>query len=82
MGSNGEYPRIKGKGKGKESLVRYEGEAFEGEPEIVLQDPRKAPGFKRSANLRPYRTDLHEVKYEVGVLKLPHESIVLIVGNL
>jgi hypothetical protein len=55
--------RIKGKGKGKEILMRYDGEVVEGEPEVVLRDPRKVPGFKKLVNLRPGRGEFHEVRY-------------------
>ena len=54
----------KGKGKGKEMLTRYNGEVIEGEPESVPSDPRKAK-VKRLPPLRPPRTELVEVKYEV-----------------
>lgn len=53
-------PRIKGKGKGKETLTRYNGEVIEGEPEPTTTDPRKAPGFKK----RPHRDAFHEIRYE------------------
>ncbi|KAG1765641.1 hypothetical protein EDD22DRAFT_978683 [Suillus occidentalis] len=53
-------PRIKGKGKGKETLSRYNGEVIEGEPELTITDPRKAPGFKK----RPHRDAFHEIRYE------------------
>ncbi|KAG1888342.1 hypothetical protein F4604DRAFT_2032796 [Suillus subluteus] len=53
-------PRIKGKGKGKETLTRYNGEVIEGEPEPTTTDPRKAPGFKK----RPHRDTFHEIRYE------------------
>lgn len=33
--------RIKGKGRGKEVLIRWEGEVVEGEAEVVPKDPRK-----------------------------------------
>jgi hypothetical protein len=56
--------RIKTKG-GKEMLLRLNGEVVRGEPEVVLVDPRKAGGFKKLSNLRPFRTELYEVKYEV-----------------
>ena len=56
--------RLKGKGKGKEMLTRYNGEVIEGEPESVPSDPRKAK-VKRLPPLRPPRTELVEVKYEV-----------------
>jgi hypothetical protein len=58
-------PRIKGKGKGKEILYRYEGEVIEGEPDIFIRDPRKAYGYKPQKSQRPGRTDFHELKYEV-----------------
>lgn len=54
-------PRIKGKGKGKETVTRYDGEVIEGEPEPTPADPRKAPGYKR----RPHREVFHEARYEV-----------------
>lgn len=60
-------PRIKGKGKGKETLFRYNGEVAEGEPETHVQDPRKMPGFRPLKSLRPARTEFHEVKYEVSL---------------
>ncbi|KAG1903641.1 uncharacterized protein F5891DRAFT_79997 [Suillus fuscotomentosus] len=53
-------PRIKGKGKGKETLTRYNGQVIEGEPESTIIDPRKAPGFKK----RPHRDAFHEIRYE------------------
>ncbi|KAG1822369.1 hypothetical protein EV424DRAFT_1472179 [Suillus variegatus] len=53
-------PRIKGKGKGKETLTRYNGQVIEGEPEPTIIDPRKAPGFKK----RPHRDAFHEIRYE------------------
>ncbi|KAG2126600.1 hypothetical protein DEU56DRAFT_539512 [Suillus clintonianus] len=53
-------PRIKGKGKGKETLTRYNGEVIEGEPEPTTSDPRKAAGFKK----RPHRDAFHEIRYE------------------
>ena len=56
--------RIKTEG-GKETLLRFEGEVVPGEPEVVPADPRKAGGFKRQVNLRPFRTEFYEVKYEV-----------------
>jgi hypothetical protein len=58
-------PRIKGKGKGKEILYRYEGEVVDGEPDIFIRDPRKAYGFKAPKSQRPARNDFHELKYEV-----------------
>ena len=56
--------RIKTKG-GKETLLRFDGEVVPGEPEIIPADPRKAGGFKRHVSLRPFRTELYEIKYEV-----------------
>ena len=56
--------RIKVKG-GKETLLRVDGQVIRGEPEIVLVDPRKTGGFKKLPSLRPFRTELYEVKYEV-----------------
>ena len=56
--------RIKTEG-GKETLLKFEEEVVPGEPEIVPADPRKAGGFKRQVNLRPFRTEFYEVKYEV-----------------
>lgn len=53
--------RINGKGKGKETITRYDGEVIEGEAAPVLKDPRKGSGFRR----RPGREAFHEVKYEV-----------------
>ena len=55
--------RIKTKG-GKETLLRF-GEVVRGEPELIPADPRKAGGFKKQVSLRPFRTELYEVKYEV-----------------
>lgn len=73
--------RIKGKGKGKEMLYRFEGEvvgadgegqeeaAREGsvkESEVVVRDPRKERTFKRPQTLRPGRDVFYEVTYEVS----------------
>lgn len=55
--------RIKTKG-GKEMLLRFRGEVVRGEPEVVLADPRKVGGFKKPVSLRPFRTELYEIKYE------------------
>jgi hypothetical protein len=68
LSSDGNEPRIKGKGKGKEVLFRYDGEVVDGEPEVVLHDPRKAYGFKKLTSLRPARVMFHEVQYEVSIL--------------
>ncbi|KAH7928848.1 hypothetical protein BV22DRAFT_1003907 [Leucogyrophana mollusca] len=54
-------PRIKGKGKGKEILLRYAGEVVESEPELIVRDPRKAPGATKK---KPPRDAFHEVNYE------------------
>ena len=56
--------RIKTKG-GKETLLRHNGEVVPGEPELIPADPRKAGVFKRQSSLRPFRTELYEIKYEV-----------------
>jgi len=63
---DGSEPRIKGKGKGKEILSRFDGEVGEGEPEVVVRDPRKVMGFKKLTSLRPGRGNFHEALYEVG----------------
>ncbi|KAI9056360.1 hypothetical protein FKP32DRAFT_1615880 [Trametes sanguinea] len=60
----GEEPRVKGKGKGKEIIVRYAGEVIEGEHEAVVRDPRKETKVKRLPPLRPQRTELLPCKYE------------------
>ncbi len=56
--------RIKTKG-GKEILMRFGGEVVHGEPEVVLGDPRKVGGFKKPVSLRPFRTEVYGIKYEV-----------------
>ena len=56
--------RIKTKG-GKEILMRFGGQVVRGEPEVVLADPRNVGGFKKPVSLRPFRTELYEIKYEV-----------------
>lgn len=66
-------PRINGKGKGKETITRYDGEVTEGEVAPVPKDPRKGSGFKR----RPGREAFHEVKYEVR-----HSCIVVAMGRV
>ncbi|KAI0772811.1 hypothetical protein BD413DRAFT_603709 [Trametes elegans] len=60
----GEEPRVKGKGKGKEIVVRYAGEVIEGEHEAVIRDPRKETRVRRLTPLRPLRTELLPCKYE------------------
>ena len=57
--------RVKGKGKGKEVVYRYEGEVVEGEHIPPIQDPRKVPG-RRLQPLRPGRGEFHIIKYEVS----------------
>jgi hypothetical protein len=44
-----------------------EGEDTVCEEEVVLCDPRKAPGFRRPTSLRPTRTEFAVVAYEVRV---------------
>ena len=61
----GEDPRVKGKGKGKEIVVRYNGEVIDGEHEAVLRDPRKETKVKRLQTQRPLRTEVYQCKYEV-----------------
>ncbi|KAH8083344.1 hypothetical protein BXZ70DRAFT_958502 [Cristinia sonorae] len=56
--------RLKGKGKGKEVLTRYDGEVVEGEPKPVPSDPRKDSTLKSLPCLRPYRDELISLKYE------------------
>lgn len=63
--STAEDSRIKGKAKGKETLWRYDGEVVPEEPEIVIQDPRKVPGFKVQKNHRTSRSEFHEIHWEV-----------------
>lgn len=66
--------RIKGKGKGKETLTRFEGEVVPGEgddgireEEVSIRDPRKERTFKKLQSLRPGRSELYELKYEVSL---------------
>lgn len=61
----GDEPRVRGKGKGKEIILRYGGEVIEGEHEAVVRDPRKEAKMKRLPSLRPARTELVQCKYEV-----------------
>ncbi|OCH94594.1 hypothetical protein OBBRIDRAFT_769324 [Obba rivulosa] len=63
----GEDARIKGKGKGKEVLYRYNGEVIDGEHEAVIRDPRKEAKIKKPPSLRPMRTEFVQVKYEYDV---------------
>ncbi|KAI8989151.1 hypothetical protein BD414DRAFT_514827 [Trametes punicea] len=60
----GEEARVKGKGKGKEIVVRYAGEVIDGEHEAVVRDPRRETKVKRLPSLRPLRTELLPCKYE------------------
>ncbi|KAH9854604.1 hypothetical protein C2E23DRAFT_817177 [Lenzites betulinus] len=60
----GDEPRVKGKGKGKDIVIRYAGEVIEGEHEAVVRDPRKETKVKRLIPLRPLRTELLSCKYE------------------
>ncbi|THH14837.1 hypothetical protein EW146_g5561 [Bondarzewia mesenterica] len=61
---DGEDARIKGRGKGKETLTRYQGKVVGGEPEPVIRDPRKVEDFRKPMVARPLRTELYEIKYE------------------
>ncbi|KAF9224815.1 hypothetical protein BS17DRAFT_701726 [Gyrodon lividus] len=71
--------RITGKGKGKETLTRYDGEVIEGEAEPVPKDPRRAPGLKK----RPGREAFHEVKYEYDQNSTgPPPPIAVLVTNI
>ena len=67
--------RVRGKGKGKEVLYRLEGEVVgpaeadgDGmrEEEVIVRDPRREKGFKKLPTMRPMRTELIDVKYEVS----------------
>lgn len=61
----GKDERVQGKGKGREVLLRYEGEVIEGEHPAVVRDPRKESKVKRAVCLRPGRSELLPLKYEV-----------------
>ncbi|KAI0325507.1 hypothetical protein GY45DRAFT_1287086 [Cubamyces sp. BRFM 1775] len=78
----GEEPRVKGKGKGKEIVVRYAGEVIEGEHEAVIRDPRKEPKIRKLPPLRPLRTELLPCKYEYDANSAgpPPPASVLILG--
>lgn len=56
---------MQGKGKGKEIILRYNGEVIEGEHEAARRDPRKEAKVKKPPSLRPARPTVVEVKYEV-----------------
>jgi histone-lysine N-methyltransferase SETD1 len=71
--------RIKGKGKGKEVLYRYEGEIVEGEHMPPTRDPRKVPGMRRLPPLRPRRGEFHVIKYEVSMCRPRGFKVYLIV---
>lgn len=60
----GKDERVQGKGKGREVLLRYEGEVIEGEHPAVVRDPRKESKVKRAVCLRPGRSELLPLKYE------------------
>jgi histone-lysine N-methyltransferase SETD1 len=77
--------RIRGKGKGKEALYRFEGEVVPGvgengmeEEEVVVRDPRKdlvrlknmLNGSVKEKNFRPARIEFHEFKWEVCGFRL------------
>ena len=66
----GEEPRVKGKGKGKEIILRYDGEVIDGEHEAVVRDPRKETKVKRLPTQRPLRTEVYQCKYEVRSLPM------------
>ena len=66
----GEEPRVRGKGKGKEIVLRYNGEVIEGEHEAVIRDPRKETKLKKMPTHRPFRTEVYQCKYEVRMLLL------------
>jgi hypothetical protein len=57
--------RIKGKGKGKEIVYRYGGEVVVDEAAPIVKDPRKVPGYKKMTSLRPGRSEMLPVNYEV-----------------
>ncbi|KAH9834957.1 uncharacterized protein C8Q71DRAFT_710714 [Rhodofomes roseus] len=60
----GEEARVKGKGNGKEIVIRYNGEVIEGEHPTVLRDPRREVKVKRKDTMRPVRVDFVPIKYE------------------
>jgi hypothetical protein len=72
--------RIRGKGKGKEALYRFEGEVVQGvgengmkEEEVVVRDSRMdllrlknmLNGSVKEKSFRPGRSEFHEFKWEV-----------------
>lgn len=66
--------RIKGKGKGKEVLTRFEGSVVEGESEPLAVDVRKELGREEGRTKRfsskCLRSEFVEVKYEVRLFVL------------
>ncbi|KAH9947798.1 hypothetical protein B0H21DRAFT_691297 [Amylocystis lapponica] len=79
----GEWPRVKGKGKGKDVLLRYDGEVIEGEHPALVRDPRKETKVKRLPILRPQRTELLPITYEYDVNSTgPPPATSVLVTNL
>ncbi|KAH9927944.1 uncharacterized protein BXZ73DRAFT_102452 [Epithele typhae] len=78
----GEEARVKGKGKGKEIILRYNGEIIDGEHEAVVRDPRKEAKLKRLPSLRPPRTELVRTRYEFDANSVgpPPAMAVLVLG--
>ncbi|PPQ92507.1 hypothetical protein CVT25_010340 [Psilocybe cyanescens] len=86
-------PRIRGKGKGKETLSRFEGEVVGSvesdetgvkEEEIVVRDPRLDKSIRRPNVLKPPRYEFIEVRYEYDSNSTgpPPPTSVLITGIL
>ncbi|KAI0752705.1 hypothetical protein C8Q80DRAFT_1267213 [Daedaleopsis nitida] len=77
----GEAPRVKGKGKGKEIIVRYNGEVIDGEHDTVIRDPRRETKVKRPPTMRPLRTEVYQCKYEHDANSVgPEPTTVLVLG--
>ncbi|EJF61682.1 hypothetical protein DICSQDRAFT_85722 [Dichomitus squalens LYAD-421 SS1] len=78
----GDEPRVKGKGKGKEIILRYNGEVIDGEHDAVIRDPRKETKVKRLPSMRPVRAELVQCKYEYDVNSSgpPPPTSVLVLG--
>ncbi|KAL0946150.1 hypothetical protein HGRIS_012413 [Hohenbuehelia grisea] len=86
--------RVKGKGpgKGKDILLRYEGEVLGqveldgkkiSEDEVQPKDPRKAQGFKSKQSLRPFRSEVYEARYEYDPNSLgPPPPTAVLVTNI
>ena len=72
--------RIHGKTKGKEMLVRYNGETIEEETALEVSDPRKDPRVKRLQQLsRIPREEYHETQFTVRIrLHMASNFILLI----